>query len=102
LISPRSACSSVNTPPVFGEALWALSLGLPAIRSCFAQPWETTTWTRLTPCVSLRSIVDGLHLEALGFKSATPKDTGRPPYQPGELLQLYIYGSLNKMRSSRT
>ena len=45
--------------------------------------------------------VDGLDLEALGFKYATPKETGRPPYQPGDLLKLYIYGYLNKIRSSR-
>jgi transposase len=45
--------------------------------------------------------VDGLKLEALGLKYATPKETGRPPYQPGDLLKLDIYGYLNKIRSSR-
>jgi transposase len=45
--------------------------------------------------------VDGLDLEARGFTYATPKETGRPPYHPGDLLKLYIYGYLNKIRSSR-
>jgi transposase len=45
--------------------------------------------------------VEGLNLEALGVQSATPKATGRPPEQPGELLQRYSSGELNKIRSSR-
>src|SRR5438874_10992257 len=30
-----------------------------------------------------------------------PKETGRPDYAPGDLLKLYIYGYLNRIRSSR-
>ena len=45
--------------------------------------------------------VDGLALEALGFKYATPKETGRPPSPPGDLLKLYIDGDLHQIRSSR-
>jgi hypothetical protein len=30
-----------------------------------------------------------------------PKGTGRPGYAPGDLLKLYIYGYLNRVRSSR-
>src|SRR5208283_3926485 len=30
-----------------------------------------------------------------------PKATGRPGYAPGDLLKLYIYGYLNRVRSSR-
>ena len=43
--------------------------------------------------------VNLLDLQALGFQ---PKATqGRPPYDPGDLLKLYIYGYMNRVRSSR-
>lgn len=45
--------------------------------------------------------VDSLDLEALGFKRAVPEERGRPPYHPGDLLKLYLYGYLNRVRSSR-
>jgi len=35
----------------------------------------------------------------MGFKVLAPK--GRPPYNPADLLKLYIYGYMNRMRSSR-
>ena len=45
--------------------------------------------------------VDGLDLENLGFKGVQFKATGRPGYHPSILLQIYIYGYLNRMQSSR-
>ena len=36
-----------------------------------------------------------------GFSNAQLKETGRPPYNPGDLLRLYLYGYLNRVRSSR-
>jgi transposase len=45
--------------------------------------------------------VDGLDFQKLGFKYSQTKETGRMPYNPGDLLKLYIYGYLNKLRSSR-
>ena len=47
------------------------------------------------------AFVDGLDLEAAGFRRVQPKATGRPGYDPGDLLKLYIYGYLNRIRSSR-
>jgi transposase len=47
------------------------------------------------------AFVGGLDLQALGFGRATARETGRPPYHPGDLLKLYIYGYLNHLRSSR-
>jgi transposase len=38
---------------------------------------------------------------ALGFAKAVPKETGRKPYHPGDLLKLYLYGYLNQVGSSR-
>ncbi len=47
------------------------------------------------------AFVDILDLKELGFKHADPCPTGRPPYNPSDLLKLYIYGYLNRVRSSR-
>lgn len=38
-------------------------------------------------------------MDALGFESLPSQ--GRPPYNPADLLKLYIYGYMNRMRSSR-
>jgi transposase len=45
--------------------------------------------------------VDSLDLAKLGFGKVAAEATGRPPYAPGDLLKLYVYGYLNQMRSSR-
>ena len=45
--------------------------------------------------------VEGVDLSEMGFGRAIPKETGRPPYDPGDLLRLYVYGYLNRTRSSR-
>jgi len=45
--------------------------------------------------------VSSLDLAGLGFSRATPASTGRPAYDPADLLKLYIYGYLNRVRSSR-
>jgi transposase len=48
------------------------------------------------------AFVDGLEMEELGFDHSAPKETGRPPYDPRDLLKLYIYGYLNRIRTGRT
>jgi hypothetical protein len=53
------------------------------------------------PVRFIDAFVDGLDLAAAGFKRVTPKVTGHPGYAPGDLLKLYIYGYLNRVRSSR-
>ena len=35
------------------------------------------------------AFVDGLDLAAAGFERAAPKATGRPGYNPADLLKLY-------------
>lgn len=47
------------------------------------------------------AFVDSLDLRALGFARIEVKATGRPPYHPGDLLKLYLYGYLHRVRSSR-
>jgi len=44
--------------------------------------------------------VDSLDLGKMGFKVCFPEG-GRPAYHPSVLLKLFIYGYLNRMRSSR-
>ncbi len=44
--------------------------------------------------------VDSLPLDEFGFRTDFI-DNGRPAYHPSDLLKLYIYGYLNKTRSSR-
>jgi transposase/IS5 family transposase len=45
--------------------------------------------------------VEGLDFKGLGFKHAEAAETGRPPYHPADLLKLYLYGYLHRIRSSR-
>lgn len=47
------------------------------------------------------AFVDSLDLGALEFGKVQPAATGRPPYDPGDMLKLYVYGYLNQVRSSR-
>lgn len=47
------------------------------------------------------AFVDGLDIEDMGFARSRPADTGRPAYDPRALLKLYVYGYLNRTRSSR-
>src|SRR5438552_13115135 len=53
------------------------------------------------PVRFIDAFVSGLDLAALGFQRAQPAETGRPAYDPGDLLRLYLYGYLNRVRSSR-
>jgi transposase len=52
-------------------------------------------------CRVIAAYVGTLDMVALGFKYAKTKDTGRPPYAPANMLMLYLYGYLNRIRSSR-
>ncbi len=53
------------------------------------------------PVRVIDAFVDSLDLSALGFGKVEAAATGRPPYEPGDLLKLYVYGYLNRVRSSR-
>ena len=53
------------------------------------------------PVRFIEAFVEGLDLKELGFQRAEPNATGRPPYDPADLLKLYVYGYLNRIRSSR-
>lgn len=49
----------------------------------------------------ISAYVTRLDMRALGFTKAVTRATGRPPYDPADLLKLYLYGYLHRIRSSR-
>ena len=53
------------------------------------------------PVRVIDAFVDGLDVKGLRFGRSVPAPTGRPPYDPRDLLKLYLYGYLNEVRSSR-
>ena len=53
------------------------------------------------PVRFIDAFVNGLDLEEAGFERVGAKVIGRPGYAPCDLLKLYIYGYLNRVRSSR-
>jgi transposase len=52
-------------------------------------------------CRVIDAFVDRLDMQALGFVRAEAAETGRPGYDPRDLLKLYLYGYLQQIRSSR-
>ena len=53
------------------------------------------------PVRLIDAFVDKVDLAKLGFTCMVHKGEGRPPFEPSVLLKLYLYGYLNKIRSSR-
>jgi transposase len=53
------------------------------------------------PVRFIEAFVDELELEGLGFKRCEAARTGRPGYEAATLLQIYIYGYLNRIASGR-
>jgi len=54
-----------------------------------------------SPVRFIDAFVDELNLGEAGFRRSRPKATGRPGYDPADMLKLYLYGYLNRVRSSR-
>jgi transposase len=53
------------------------------------------------PIRFIDAYVESLDMLKLRFTHARLASTGRPPYRPQDLLKLYIYGYLHRIRSSR-
>src|SRR3974377_794909 len=53
------------------------------------------------PVRAIDVFVEEVGLAELSFGGVDPEATGRPSYHPSVLLKLYIYGYLNRVRSSR-
>jgi len=64
-----------------------------------------TTLDELIPqdhvCRVIEAFVGRLDMAKLGFARSEPAETGRPGYDPRDLLKLYLYGYLWQIRSSR-
>jgi transposase len=58
---------------------------------------------RQNPVRAIDSFVGALDLSKLGFCHAdrAADEVGQPPYDPADLLKLYLYGYINQIRSSR-
>lgn len=52
-------------------------------------------------CRVIDVFVDSLDMAGLGFIRSVAAATGRPGYDPRDLLKLYLYGYLQQVRSSR-
>jgi transposase len=52
-------------------------------------------------CRVIDAFVGQLEISQLRFERADPAETGRPGYDPRDLLKLYLYGYLHQVRSSR-
>lgn len=52
-------------------------------------------------CRVIDAFVGRLDMDELGFLRSEAADTGRPGYDPRDLLRLYLYGYLHQIRSSR-
>src|SRR5258708_17734114 len=53
------------------------------------------------PVRVIDAFVDTLDLAVLGFSKVEAEEMGGPTYAPGDLLKLYIYGYLHRIRASR-
>ena len=53
------------------------------------------------PVRVIAAFVEMLELGELGFERSEAPAMGRPAYDPADLLKLYLYGYLNRLRSSR-
>ncbi len=67
----------------------------------FLLPPALEDWVAVDhPVRFLREFVDQLDLPALGFAMPTAAE-GRPPYAPGLLLKIWLYGYFHRIRSTR-
>lgn len=78
----------------------------------YLRGWDRAEIQLLPPCVDdyvpaecparfIDAYVEGLNFRELGFTHCQPAATGRPAYHPADLLKLYVYGYLYRIRSSR-
>jgi len=71
-------------------------------QASFLPPCLEDYVSRDNPVRAIDAYVDALDLNALGFRDVgSDGGAGQPPYDPGDLLKLYLYGYLHQVRSSR-
>jgi len=76
--------------------------GLSREQSSFLPPRVEDYVGADNPVRAIEAYVGALDLDRLGFRQAgAGGGAGQPPYDPADLLKLYLYGYLNQIRSSR-
>ena len=79
-----------------------LKAGASREQACLLPPRVEDYVGPRNPVRAIESYVHALDLAKLGFRHANRGVTvGQPPYDPADLLKLYLYGYLNQVRSSR-
>ncbi len=63
---------------------------------CLEQQISSDSFARIVD-----AFVDSIELKRFNFKHSRLKQEGRPPYDPADLLKLYLYGYRHGIRSSR-
>jgi transposase len=102
LVSFLSQHSKIEVEKTHTEVrLWATSKVTIVVSSFSFPPSIDEYVDESSPVRVLDAFVDGLDLEALSFTRSAPASTGRPGYDPRDLLKLYVYGYANQIRSSR-
>ena len=71
------------------------------VRRCCSHPALKNYAPEDHPVRVIDAFVDSLNLSEMGFRKAQTVRTGRRPYHPGDLLQLYIHAYLNQTSSTR-
>src|SRR5262249_55137006 len=80
----------------------AFKTGVSRNQSSFLPPCLEDYVAPNNPVRAIDVFVEALDLDELGFKvPAVAGGAGQPPYHPGDLLKLYIYGYMYRIRSSR-
>jgi len=71
-------------------------------QASFLPPCLEDYVSRDNPVRAIDAYVDALDLNELGFRDlGSDGGAGQPPYDPADLLRLYLYGYLHQVRSSR-
>jgi transposase len=80
----------------------AFKAGLSRDQGTFLPPRVDDYVAGDNPVRAIEGYVEALDLVQLGFLHADRGEgVGQPPYDPADLLKLYLYGYLNQVRSSR-
>ena len=57
--------------------------------------------TKDNPVRVIDAFINSIDISKIGFENAIPSDTGRPGYDPKDIIKLYLYGYMNKTTTSR-
>jgi transposase len=81
---------------------YTFKIGIDRGQASFLPPRIDDYVGRDNPVRAIDTYVCSLDLAKLGFRHADKGDgPGQPAYDPADLLKLYLYGYLNRVRSSR-